>query len=343
MTKIKKKLLLGVGISLLFIIGITLYTIDTSTWNTLNNLNINYLLLIVLATISAWTLNGLKLKVLAAGVKVKLPIFTAVELGLVDRFFSNITPSGIGGQPAKIIALTNCNISSGKASAIVVVELMLRLLFFAFCLPFIFIKIHSLLVSTVNIGILYFTVPLLIATLAVVIYLLLYKPRYLVKIFFGILNLSLVSKLLSSKKIFSAKKIIAKEIKEFYQTLWIYLKEGSLELITGIFITALLWLVRFTILYFVIKGFNLKVDFGFIILIQLIIYTAVLFIPIPGGSGVEVILASLLHKTLPVPLIGIVVASWRFFTYYVYIIFGSIVTYRVFHLKTDEDIMQDDY
>jgi hypothetical protein len=333
MEKFKKQLFMAVGISLIIIVGITIYTVDPSTWQALKNLNLKYLLIIFLAIILAWTINGLKLKTMAAGVGFKLPLINAIELGLVDRFFSNITPSGIGGQPVKILALSKFNITSGKASAIVIVELLLRLLFFALSLPFVFIKVHNLFVSFVSIRLLYIGIPLLIIALGAVIYFLLYKPHTLVKIFFWILNLKLIEKLLNSKIIYSWKRTLAEEIKIFYETIWLYLKEGKFQLFLGLILTGFLWIIRFSILYFIIRGFNLEVDLGFVILIQLLVYTVVLFIPVPGGSGVEVILVSLLHRTLPVSLIGITVASWRFFNYYTYIIFGGIITFKVFHLK----------
>ncbi len=329
----KNKIWVAVVLSLVITLGIVLCTVDSSTWQAVRSLNYSYLIVILLLLIGAWCCNGLRLKVLAKGVGFNIPILIAIELGLVDRFFSNITPSGIGGQPIKILALTKNNISSGKASAIVVIELILRLLFFIFSLPYVFIKLHNLFINYVSTQTLVSGLSVFIVGLVIIIYFLLYRPRYLVLVFFWILNRSLLRRVFDEKKRYSLKRKFAEEIRVFYQTIWIYVKAGVGKLVVAFFLTALLWGLRFTILYFIIKGFNLHVSLVYLVLLQLLIYTIVIFIPIPGGSGVEVIMASLLHQVLPVGIIGLVVASWRFLTYYTYIIFGGLVTFKVFHLQ----------
>ncbi len=335
MFKLKEKFLIALGISLTIIIVVTLFTVDASTWTALQEINIYYLVLITAVTIMAWLLNGLKLKVLSSGVGFKLKLFKAVELGLIDRFFSNITPSGIGGQPIKTAAMMKFDISSGKASAVVVVELLLRLLFFVFSLPFVIYKISDLFFDYVSPIYLNIGVAVLITTLIIVIYLMLYKVEYLLKLSFSLLNLKLFKKIIGKKKVYSWKRILAEEIRIFNSTIWTYLKSGLIEIFSAFLLTIMLWMLRFTVLYFIIRGFNLEVDLSFIILIQLLIYTAVLFIPIPGGSGIEVLLAAILSRFFPLSLVGIITALWRFFTYYSYIFVGSFISFKIFKLQED--------
>ena len=212
--------------------------------------------------------------------------------------FSNVTPSGIGGQPLKIIALSKADISSGKASAVVVVELIFRLLFFALSSPLVLIKLKSSVTNYISPGLLISSISIFIIILMVIIYFLLYHPRYLVSACFWLLNSSVVHKLLSQKKRYSWKREVAREVRAFYQIIWGYLKNSKLDLLLGFALTALLWATQFTVLYFVISGFNLETDLGYLFLVQLLVYTIGIFIPIPGGSGVEVVLASLLHHTM---------------------------------------------
>jgi len=289
--------------------------------------------------VSAWLLNGVKLKVLSAGVGFKLDLLKAVELGLVDRFFSNITPSGIGGQPLKIAAMMKCDISSGKAGAVVAVELILRLLFFAVSLPFVIFKTSGLFFEYVNPIYLTFSALIFITLLLLLIYLLLYKLEYILRFSFWVFNSSLFVRIFGEEKIYRYKRIFAEEIRIFSSTIWSYLKSGLFEMINAFILTILLWLLRFTVLYFIIRAFNLEADLGFIILTQLFVYTVVLFIPVPGGSGIEVMLAALLSRFFPVSIVGIIAAVWRFFTYYSYILVGSFVSFKIFKLEeTAENI-----
>lgn len=337
MDKFKNKILLAVGSSLAVLIGITIFTVDEKTWTAMQDLNLVYLLVVAGAMLLTWLLNGVKLKVLASGVDFKLPLLAAVEIGLVGKFFSNVTPSGIGGQPLKIIALSKADISSGKASAIVVVELIFRLLFFAFSLPLVLINLKSAVTNYVSPIVLVSSISIFILILFFIIYFLLYHPRNLVASWFWLLNTSLATKLLSRDRRYSWKRSVAREVRVFYQTVWLYLKDSKLQLLLGFILTALMWSAQFTVLYFIVTGFNLGTSLGYIFLLQLLVYTIVIFIPVPGGSGVEVILASLLGQTLDGSLVGVIVASWRFFTYYTYIIFGGIVSFKVFNLGPELD------
>ena len=337
MKQFKNKILLAVGSSLAVLIAITFFTVDQNTWSALTELNLIYLVIVAGAMLLTWVLNGLKLKVLASGVDFKLPLLAAIEIGLVGKFFSNVTPSGIGGQPLKIVALSKADISSGEASAIVVVELIFRLLFFAFSLPLVLINLTATVTNYVNPIVLLGSIITFIIILMFIVYFLLYHPRYLVAGWFWLLNTSIACKLLPKARRYSWKRGVAREVRIFYQTVWLYLKDSKLQLLTGFLLTALMWITQFTVLYFVISSFNIETTIGYVFLLQLLVYTVVLFIPIPGGSGVEAILASLLGQTLDPSLVGIIVALWRFFTYYTYIIFGGIVSFKVFNLGPELD------
>ncbi len=339
MGNFKNKILLALGISLLVVVVLTFFTVDENTWETMKGIRLFDLLIILGIVVLCWTFNGLKLKILAAGVGFQLPLLTAVEVGLVDRFFSNITPSGIGGQPVKIMALAKSHISSGKASAIVVVELLLRLSFFLFSLPIVVYKLYDLFMSYQGIELFFVMFPLIMVGLIAVVYLLLYKPRWLVIAFFWLLNRKIMVKLISEEKRYAWKRAWAREIHIFHENVWLYLDDSVWYLLSAFLVTVLLWVTRFTILYFVIQGLNLEADLMFLFLIQLFLYVIVIFIPVPGGSGVEAILAFLLQGVIPTSIIGIVVALWRFFMYYVYIIAGGLVSVKVFHLQ-DEIVEQ---
>ena len=332
MENIKNKIIVSVVLSLAIVIIITALTVDATTWESLKEINLVYLIFIGLTLVACWLLHGLRLKVLSKGVGYKLPFLSAVEIGLVDRFFSNITPSGVGGQPFKIYVLTKNNLSSGKASAIVVTEFILRLMFFILSLPLVLFKLNILITADLSVSLLYINLPIFIGVLGVIIYFLLYKPRYLVIIFYWIINRPLLSKIIKKKKRYSLKRKFTREIRTFYKTIWIYLQNGVWNLIAGLLVTIVLWVLRFSILYFIIRGFNLNADLINLLLTQIIIYIVVIFIPVPGGSGIEILLASFLQRTLPVSMLGLIVASWRFFNFYTYIIMGGIVTFKVLHL-----------
>ncbi|GAB6100014.1 lysylphosphatidylglycerol synthase transmembrane domain-containing protein [Halanaerocella petrolearia] len=334
MKQLKKKLLLTVGCSLLVVLMLTLYTVNEDTWQALKKLKVNYALIITGVMCLVWFTNGLKLKVLAEGVDFDLPLLSAIEIGLAGSFFANITPSGIGGQPFKIVALTKSKVSSGKASAIVVVELILRLLFFISTLPLIFIKLSNLFVAYINTKLLIISTIVFFLGLLLLIYLQLCRPRYLVLVCFWVLNRGIVAKLISQRKIYAWKRGLVKEIHIFHETLWRYLEDSKMELIVSFLLTILSWGAQFTVIYFIIKSLNLQIDLGYLLLLQLLVYTLVIFIPIPGGSGIEVILASLLQRSIPVSLVGVIVGSWRFFTYYSSIILGGLLAFKVFDIDS---------
>lgn len=86
------------------------------------NINYKFLLLSVAAVFVIIGLDSLKYFVIIRATKVKARFGTALRVGLYGRYYDNITPFTSGGQPMQIYFLHKQGIGGGESSAIIFIK-----------------------------------------------------------------------------------------------------------------------------------------------------------------------------------------------------------------------------
>ena len=104
-------------------------------------------------------------------------------------------------------------------------------------------------------------------------------------------------------------------------------EEGLLK---GIACTFIFWIVEFSMLPVVLMGLNIE-PAGLVVYAAQIILMIVIVIPTtPGSSGVAELGATTLFSVfVPTYILGIVVISWRAFTYYLNLLVGGFVSFKI--------------
>jgi uncharacterized protein (TIRG00374 family) len=75
-----------------------------------------------------------------------------------------------------------------------------------------------------------------------------------------------------------------------------------------------------------LMGFNLNFNLSHVLVMQVIFYFILPFMPTPGGSGTaEAGFASLFSLFIPLHLLGLFVGTWRFIVFYFNLCIGAIV------------------
>ncbi|HER23735.1 MAG TPA: flippase-like domain-containing protein, partial [Candidatus Atribacteria bacterium] len=115
------------------------------------------------------------------------------------------------------------------------------------------------------------------------------------------------------------------EIKEFHKSFSL-LKENWIKLLLSTFYTIIFWGIFFLVAPLLLWGFNQHFNFLHILVVQVIFYFILPFMPTPGGSGTaEVGFASLFSFFIPLHLLGLFVGIWRFVVFYFNLCIGAIV------------------
>ncbi len=328
----KKKILVWIALSVLIVIWIVTWSWEPESFKVLMSMDKIYFILILGVVFLEWGLSGLKVKVFAQWVWESIWLLKSIEVSLIDRFFGNVTPGGVWGQPFKVAAMRKLGISSGKATGITMMEFFIRVLFFLFCLPYVFYKLRGLYIGYINSFVFVVWLVSIVFAILIGIYFFLYNPQVIVDVCIKFLNLDFVSKFFDQEKLKSIQNSIKLEVKVFSDTIWNYLNHGLVFIVLGFFVTVLMWLVRFYIMYLIIYSFGFQVSYFQVSLFWIFVYIVAMFVPIPGG-GVEITMLGLLKSVLPLSIVWLVIAGWKLFTYGGYVLVGWLLVLKVFYLQ----------
>ncbi|MBL6466030.1 MAG: flippase-like domain-containing protein [Peptostreptococcus stomatis] len=226
---------------------------------------------------------GINIWLIVKGLKQKTSIFKCIGYGFVGFYFSSITPSASGGQPAQVYFMKKDGISVTSSS------LTLMLILFTHQLVVVIYALIGVLLNT-NIGGSQLANTLLLAfgfitnaLLLIGIIMLVYWPKLVFKIlnFFGLL--------LHRTRIIKNREKIEKKISssvEEYERGAIYMRNNPILILKVTLLTVVQISLLYAVPYVIYKGFGLS---GYsvmdLILMQAILNIAVSSLPLPGGVG----------------------------------------------------------
>jgi len=150
-------------------------------------------------------------------------------------------------------------------------------------------------------------------------------PEMIIKVILRIQQLSCIYKFFKKEKILHSTDKIIFETKEFHKSFNL-LKENWVKILLSVLYTTVFWGIFFVIAPLILRGFNINFNLSHILLMQVIFYFILPFMPTPGGSGTsEVGFASLFYFFVPHHLLGLFVGVWRFIIFYFNLSIGIIV------------------
>ena len=262
----------------------------------------------------------------------------SLKVNLIGKFYDNVTPFAVGGQPMQIYYLhKRANYSGGEASAVVLVKYFFNMT--SMCLV-------SLLVMACNTHVLgaievdWARILIHVAAwvgiavnmfLPLMVLFFVIFPKFATKLATFVIGIGFKIKIVKNKEEALAKalktvtdfraafKLMAKKPKEFIALVLLCLSEDCL---------------RFALPFFIMKMFNgLGADAGFAELIKVMalnvfVTQSVCIIPTPGNSGAIESIGTIAFTAVITNLgvLGWSVLVWRFFVFYIYIIIGIGIT-----------------
>ncbi len=298
-------------------------TVTSSTLDYFLKIPIELIILAATAHVFSWFFWALRIKILAKSLNVEISFSKCFKIVLVNLFLACVTPSGMGGEPARILMLREYT-GSGSATAITVGERIIDFVFFGAA----FAILLFLLGINVNVqGVEYYLVGVAIilgASFGVFLYLVhrRYKFRRILKKLEKLMGIFIKD---SDKRAEIMRKMEMEYDAFFAGTFAIFRKKGYLAL-TFLF-TVLMWIVDFLIPSLLLLGLGFNPHWIFI-LTSMIIIVLVTILPItPGGSGLaEFTGYFLFSQIVPLDVAAIIVILWRVITFYPNLLLGLFYT-----------------
>lgn len=252
---------------------------------------------------------------------------------LLGRYYDNVTPAAVGGQPFQIYYMRkNSNLPSGVSTSIPIFGMISGQIGFiiiaVLCFLFGSASIdNAVLIGTACFGLLFY------AFWPVVVMIATFLPKATTEI------IGLFVKFLAKIRIVKNRKKTTEKAEEEINA---YARCVRKILKTrGLFIKTILMSVAFNVLiamipFFVLTAFGGQVDFLPCFVTTVAVTSAVYFVPTPGNAGAAEGTFFVVFSALSSGYIFWAMLVWRFFSYYIYILIGPIIYFRM-HLERKRD------
>ena len=253
---------------------------------------------------------------------------------LLGRYYDNVTPAAIGGQPFQIYYMRkNSDLPHGASTSVPIFGMISGQIGFiviaAFCFLLGSMSINNaVLIGTACFGLLFYAfwpVTVMIAT---------FLPKATTEI------ITIVVKFLAKIRIVKRKnETIQKteyEVNEYARCVRKILKTKGLFLKT-VLLSILFHVLVSMIPFFVLTAFGGRVDFLPCFVTTVAVTSAVYFVPTPGNAGAAEGTFYVVFSALSSGYVFWAMLVWRFFSYYIYIIMGPIVYFSMYLERKREE------
>jgi len=329
----KKRILRGIIISL--IIGITAFLVITfvttnqNTWTNLSYINKKYLFFAFVLMVFAAVIDALRIRMTVEVVNEKITFPEALKVYYISNFAGGITPFFSGTLPTQIYLFNKDiknNMTLGKATMVATIMPLIKTLVFTIFTPIIFFTFKRTITDYTILSAILINGAILISLFFLFLFILTAKyPEKMLEIIFKIQHLPCILKFSKKEQILRLLDRITLEIEEFHKSFSL-LRENWFKLLLSILYTIIFWGAFFLIAPLLLWGFNLSFNFSNVLVMQVIFYFILPFMPTPGGSGTaEVGFASLFSFFVPLNLLSLFVGAWRFIIFYFNLCIGAMV------------------
>ncbi|WP_292469722.1 flippase-like domain-containing protein [Methanolobus sp.] len=330
MNKTKKWILISLLISLVSGLIVILFTFDAETINALMEIRPQYMFAAACVHALTYIIWGMRTRSLCKALGYNITYLKSFEIVTSGTLAASITPSSLGGEPLRIHLLHGEKMPLGKATAVVLGERVLDGILILMMAPISIYIVRGVLNNPI------FDIMFIFAEagLVFILFLTLYavwKPAPTKKVVYFLVQR--LAPLLGKKTDAALEKIIMVvdlELENFHESISVLLNEGRKGLVFGIFYTLAFWFVDFSMLYVILMGLNQHPDIALVFASQVIIMILILIPATPGGSGVaEFAGTTIFSLFVSSSVLGIAVIAWRAFTFYMNILVGGFVSFKI--------------
>lgn len=301
----------------------------------LKELSLKNLFLAVISGLSVLFCEGIRFYTTSRILKSKFISFIeAINISFVGMFFARLTPSGAGGEPFQIYLMSKRGVSSGEATAMILVNSvnsMVARVCLLIMVPIILLLYSSAGIEKALIGealFLAFISGLIFISLLLYIFL---HPQVITVTVQRIIKSFLRLRLLGTKRVESWLKSTEEFTEDFKKLSAKWNKKDWLFIIISFFLILLGWFFTALIPFHLLRGFKIPVTFPMVFLLTIIMRTTTDFIPMPGSVGVQEIgLIAFFKPMITTSYLWAFVFAWRVIFYYLPLILTSLVAVNNF-------------
>lgn len=266
--------------------------------------------------------------------KQRSTVFTCLKYAFIGFFFSYITPSASGGQPAQMYYMSKDGINAGFSALIMLlitiayksILMMLGAVFFIF--KYDFVKVHTSRISwLIILGV------ILNSAFIFLLVLMLRRPEFMRKTGLNIVDFFGSRRFIKPEKDEKLREKI-NSVCDNYSSGAEYIKSNPKPVITVFLITAAERILLLAVTWAIYRSFGLSgSSFSDIISLQSMIGVAVEMLPLPGAAGItESCFLRVFKNIFTDDLVRPALLATRGLSFYLILFIGAAVTLAA-HIK----------
>ena len=257
----------------------------------------------------------------------------STKTSFLGRYYDNITPFAVGGQPIQIYYLHGKGFGGGRSSAVVLIKYFFNNTAWTM-VGFICMACNTGVLASVPNGVVILifgwiglainmSLPMFILFFAIM-------PKFAEKITNGVITLGYKMHIVRNKeKVMKRAKSVVQDFRSSFRIM----AQNPVKLVLLVLVCIAETSLIFALPYFIIKMFNgmppeeqtFKTAFSVMALNCYSFFSASI-VPTPGGSGIIELIATVAFSGIAEATLTWVIFTWRFATYYIYILIGVGIT-----------------
>jgi len=319
------------SISVIVLVFWTTFTEETIEY--ILAFNLIFLILAIGFRILALYLWGLRIVLMSRSLGYRVGLLYSLNMVLAGLLAGTITPGQAGGEPVRVHELYRAGVKVGDATAVVIMERVLDgivLTGMGIIIMFMTREIWSTFSTSLMILIIVAWIFLL--SFLFIPFLAIRYPCYMKCLILRLITW-ITGKL--SRTRLSSSRICAcadSEIDNFFESITRFTAAAGWGLVAGMIVTILFWITEFLVASVILMGLCLDPHIVLSFFFQILIAIIMMIPTTPGSSGItELSTSSLYALIIPAAMLGIFVLLWRFVTFYLNIILGTIAGMVIVH------------
>ena len=319
------------GAVFLLLAGLTFYAIFhgndmNAVADAAGKMNPVYLLLAVLSSVFFICAEGLIIWYLMYAVDKRAKILTCMRYSFIGFFFSGITPSASGGQPAQIYYMNKEGMKLSECTVVLMTVATLYKFVLAVIGVIILLFAHQELAGFFGSYIFLYYLGLALNVMIVAILLLvMVRPKAFQSVAMHVQRLLVRLHLLKPSK--TREEKLTGFVSRYQETVQFFLNNKHRIVIAAI-LTALQRISVFVLTYFIYLGFAMKGSTPMtVIMLQAAVYVAVEILPLPGAQGItELMYRKVFAQVFPGNFLTASMCVTRSINFYFVMIISAAIT-----------------
>jgi uncharacterized protein (TIRG00374 family) len=313
------------GLGLLF--GVTL---SGDLVGVTHNLSVGFLLLAALGTVADLVIAAFRYQIFLLRIRAGTSLWLSIRADLASRFTGAVTPSQTGGGPAQVFILHRAGIPIPVALSFLMINFVSTLVFFLVAGG---LTAWGLRDHFSPGGIQYFVQWGFVAFLGGLIFMIvgLVRPDLIVRLVKWVVRKLEGNPRGWARMVAKGGRVLTDSAEGYRRSCRRFTREAPWLLVASFALTVLLYLNKFTLAWFVMRGLGVNGDYVTMLAIQALLHFILYVAPTPGASGIaELSTGALMSVLLPAHLLGPFTLAYRFFLLYLPAAAGAAVLAQAF-------------